>query len=150
PLRRPALIRWADGRETSYGYDLHGRLALAKNSWAAVGFAYDPDGRMTVEEQPEGDVSYARDPAGRLLEVRLRGRLIARYAYDLRGRVLQATDSTGTAYRFDYPRHGTAVSIGGPNEIEQQLSYGPMRRLARHSVTARSGNLLLDREYSYD
>jgi len=40
-----------------------------------------------LEKQPFGEVAYSYDPIGRLLEVRLDGKPVSSYEYDVRGRL---------------------------------------------------------------
>ena len=84
----------------------------------------NPYGQTLVNTDGDGvERSYTYDPRGRLEELRVDGRLTARYSYDLADRVDAYTDGAGATWSYEYDPRGRLVAIVNPDTSRRGIGY---------------------------
>ena len=155
--------RVPSGEEIVYQRDLLGRVTDVE-LWAAgaaeplrvVTYGYDANDNPTIIEDSEAGVtSLEYDDVDRLTRRVLPNGIVSEYAYDLRDRVTGVTHRAADGVvllSLTYERNG----LGEPSRITRedgsyaQYEYDAAARLTREAYFDAAGELLEERNYTYD
>jgi len=159
----------ADGPDGTrgYRYDADDRLVEVAGD-DSFGISYDDFGRPVRKEGPTGRWTYRYDDAGLLLEARHRGRSVARFTYDHKGRLVAmrsvrrserylygpddqlvaVTDERGTPLRlYVWTPMGLLAEIHGSTDAGDVFFHHQDHRGTRHLVTDEDGGAAARWEY---
>lgn len=142
-------VKWADGRETVYGYSPLRRLNRIDDWTGKTELSYDKAGHLTQIIYPDErslDIKY--DMYGNRTDIRYPdGREIA-YTYDERNR-LEKIEQDGSFVSFAYDRTGNISSKSMSDGLKIQYEYNRDGSLARMTHTDSEG-ILDEFTFAYD
>ena len=138
--------RWWDQQNTSFAYDLTGKMVSASNSgWGesfaydnaerlashsdglgATSYQYDAAGNPVVINHPDGvQETFAYDPLNRMTSANLNGAAVATLSYDALGRRTSVVfgDQSSQTYGYDTADRLTSLSHAFPNTPASNVSF---------------------------
>ncbi len=138
-------ITLPDGTQSSYLYDVNGRLLKNCDSTACTTYTYDNVGRIIVTDVLGNVIQYYLNNKGQV--ARTVGPLgnVTSNSYDADGRVIQSTDPAGRFRAYTYDTQGNKTSETDALGYTTRYSYTSLNRLA--TVTDAKGNVT---RYAYD
>jgi|GEM_PF-5189608 len=154
---RPVRKILAVGGETTYDYDLAGRLIETSNENATVSFEYDAPGHLLRETMtgapgsgiPSSDIHYTYDVKGRRTSMTTAdGERSVSYVWNDLDQVTEISED-GTTVTFGYDAEGRVISTsyGGAVAGTQQWSPGGRLEAADYEV---GSTVAMGWTYSYD
>ncbi len=138
----------ADESETTFAYDLAGRMTAAAGTHCQLIRDYDAVSSLTSETVNGRTMTFAYDVAGRRTSRTTPTGVISEWAYDETGSC-RALSTSDRVIEFDYDSTGNEVvrRIGSGLELTQ--SFDDLGRLTEQAVLGSGERVLQQRRYSY-
>jgi len=154
---RPIRKSLAVGGDTTYTYDLAGRLIETSNENATITFEYNAFGDLIREtsvgaagtEIPSTDIIYTYDDKGRRLTTETAdGSRLINYLWDETDAVVGVSEGSASV-DFSFDADGRLIDASYSNSMTSSASWSPAGRLEAFEHQS-SGGQLFDWSYSYD
>ncbi|MER5412094.1 putative T7SS-secreted protein [Streptomyces virginiae] len=137
----------ADGRTTTFEYDLFDQVTHAVGPDATLAVIRDRHGRLHHETVNGRTVRYTYDLLGRRVSRTTPSGVVSRWSYDAAGRCVSLTTSErAVTFEHDAAGHETARHIGESFSLVSQVDA--MGRLTSQQVSSR-GRAIQRRDYTY-
>lgn len=146
-LGRIVEQRGQDGHSQYYSYNKEGKLTLAVNQHATVGFSYDVLGRLTSEIQDDVVIQHEYDNHNRKIVTRMPDKHVLRYEYG-DGDVQTWLNEKCISHSY-YDNLGQEIKReceGFNNEYQ----YDSLGRLTQQCSSINESKKLIQRDYQYD
>jgi YD repeat-containing protein len=140
----------ADGRITTYAYDLAGNLSrIGDTESGELLMSYDALNRLTEVVAPQGTVSYAYDAIGRRLSRTISGGDVTAYTYDKANR-LKTVSLQGKTAVYNYDAAGRLTDRLLPNGSTVAYSYDAADRVTSMAYRKADSTPIETVGYAYD
>ncbi|SEF06632.1 RHS repeat-associated core domain-containing protein [Streptomyces sp. Ag109_O5-10] len=138
----------ANGRVSSYLYDLNDRLVHADGPDAAVTLLRDPAGQVVSETVNDRTTTFTYDAAGRPLSRTTPAGATSAWTYDGRGE-RAGTRTAGRTLSCTRDAAGQLLSVGVDDALSLTRAYDSVGRVTAQSVVTGDGRTVRDRSYRY-
>ncbi|MEU6284135.1 DUF6531 domain-containing protein [Streptomyces sp. NPDC047028] len=138
----------ANGRASSYTYDLNDRLVRAEGPDATVTLLRDPEGRVISETVNGRTSTFAYDLAGRPLSRTTPTGATSIWAYDERGNRAR-TQTADRTLRHAHDAAGQLLSVRVDDVLSLDFLYDNAGRISAQSVVTGGGHAVRNHSYHY-
>jgi len=117
---------------TSYSYDSKGNLTSKTDAKGqTISYSYDANNRLLRKNYPDTtEETFSYDSKGNILTAANKN-ISYNFSYDVAGRMLTSTDSTGQVIQYGYDSAGRKTGLTYPDGTNAAYSYDSAGRLAK-------------------